>query len=300
MEPTRKLRNRLFLVGGPVLLLLLGTWLCCQSITKGPVYGGRPWSYWQGQLRPNLGPDAPSPGFRLTDEAITYVQEVGATELDTVVGLIAKPTSGPKALFLGMLADDRIPDQVKPLLGLFIPRSYNPAVATVFFRALGPLANDAIPDLTAMLHVSDDSRWAALALSAISPAGIAALSKEFPLINDGIIRANVMSHLLRERGLAPFFATQLQLDRHAAVRMSAARNLGRANDEVKIAVPALIEALKDSDGAVRFTACQSLAQLGPAAEPAKAHVEALLQDPNSQVRTDAALALGAIQDALEQ
>ena len=60
------------------------------------------------------------------------------------------------------------------------------------------------------------------------------------------------------------------------------------------AVPALIEALSDTDPYVRVLAARSLAYIGQDAEPAVPALIAALEDPNEAVRQTAARALGQI------
>jgi hypothetical protein len=265
---------------------------------SGPAYGERPFSYWMTQLEPDEGPATTFPGFHLSEAGIIGVREVGSTELQTLVQLITKPKLGLKAEILRWAVDDRVPNSVKRLMGPIHPKSYHPALAILFFRALGTQANAAIPALVGLLYETGDARWAAVALNGIGSDGVAAIEKEFPLINDGIVRANIMLQLYHENGLDRFIAKQLGQDSHPAVRMAAARNLGTAKDRKEAAISALIKALEDRDGGVRFTACESLELFGTASASAIAPLEAALNDPGPQVRSSASRALQTIENAI--
>jgi hypothetical protein len=282
-----------------VTLFVIGAGACWQIhiLASGPDYGGRPLSNWMAQLEPDVAPATIFPGFHLSEAGITGVREVGTAELQTLVRLISKPKVGLKAQILRWSSDDRVPNSVKRLMIPIYPQSYNPAMAILFFRALGAEANPAIPALVEMLHVTDDARWAAVALNGIGSDGVAALENEFSLIGDGIVRANIMNQLYRENGLVRFVAKQLDQDSHSAVRMSAARNLGASANGADVAIPSLIKALEDRDGGVRFTACESLEQFGDAAISALAPLETLLNDRGRQVRFNASRALQAIKAA---
>ena len=278
-------------------MFVIGSGACWQiySFGQGFEYGGRPWSYWISQVVPDAVPLMDFPGFHLSDEGISGIQQVGTEDLQKLVQLIVRPKSGFKALILKWGNDDRVPNSIRHLMIPVRPKSYNPAMAILFFRALGPEANTTIPALTELLHVADDARWAAMALSGIGTDGIAALEKEFLLVNNGIVRANIMGQLYRETGLVEFIAKQLDQDLHASVRKHAARNLGVFPNNTDVAIPALVKALKDPDGSVRFTACESLEQLGNASASVVSALETALSDPNPQVRFNASRAIQAIE-----
>lgn len=70
---------------------------------------------------------------------------------------------------------------------------------------------------------------------------------------------------------------------------------GLLGPAAKDAVPALVEALKDNDSAVRSYAASTLGKIGPAARDAVPALKALSEnDPNPDVRGVAATALLAI------
>jgi HEAT repeat protein len=81
-------------------------------------------------------------------------------------------------------------------------------------------------------------------------------------------------------------------DSDAGVRV---RILHAASEAGSAAVPALIEALKNEKAA--YWACLVLREIGPEAKDAAPALAAKLQDPNPEIRREAALTLGALGDA---
>src|SRR5205807_844892 len=73
-------------------------------------------------------------------------------------------------------------------------------------------------------------------------------------------------------------------------RRKAANALGLAGPDAAAAVPALVEALKDTDAQVRGTAARALAAVGPSAVPAL--LKAAESSPDRPARPLAYLALG--------
>jgi HEAT repeat protein len=65
----------------------------------------------------------------------------------------------------------------------------------------------------------------------------------------------------------------------------------QAGPDAKYAVPALVAALKDSQGAVRVAAVDALGEMGPDAKEAAPHLTRLFHDPSSAVREAARQAL---------
>jgi HEAT repeat protein len=63
------------------------------------------------------------------------------------------------------------------------------------------------------------------------------------------------------------------------------------------AVPALIEALNDTEAAVRFPVCVALREIGPAASAALPALEIALDDRNDDVASMAKKAIRAISDS---
>ncbi|MCT7951431.1 HEAT repeat domain-containing protein [Ancylothrix sp. C2] len=91
----------------------------------------------------------------------------------------------------------------------------------------------------------------------------------------------------------PQFVEALK-DSDAAVRSSAAAVLGNIGTEAKVAIPQLVEALKDSDADVRSSAASALRYMGTEAKVAIPQLVELLKDSDAAVRNSAASVLGNI------
>ena len=79
-----------------------------------------------------------------------------------------------------------------------------------------------------------------------------------------------------------------------ALRLRAVTTIGEVHGQPEVFVPALIHALKDSNGVVMIYAVRALIAYGPDAKPAVPAVAAFLNDPGSSVHREAANALKAI------
>ena len=84
---------------------------------------------------------------------------------------------------------------------------------------------------------------------------------------------------------------------NAVQRSVAARNLGEMGSEAADAVPALIRALDDADGAVRRSAAEALGKMGPEATEVVPALIRALDDGDDAVCCSAAEALGKIGSA---
>lgn len=94
----------------------------------------------------------------------------------------------------------------------------------------------------------------------------------------------------RDRFAVPALIAALK-DANGAARSSAATALGSIGPAAAEAVPALIAALKDAKRDVRRSAASALSRIGPAAVPA---LIAALKNPEEYVRYSAAEAIGCI------
>lgn len=144
-----------------------------------------------------------------------------------------------------------------------------------------------------------DRRWkkAVTALTSmglrVTPALIHATGDEHPEVRRGAAQA---LHKIGP-GIIPFLMKALKHE-NSVVREAAARGLYGLTSEAQVAIPALIDALGDSDPMVRqwvATALQNLANhFGSILKPAVPALTRLLQDADAMVRQWAAHALGAI------
>ena len=276
-----------------------------NRVPNEPIYNGRPLSYWAQKFEQDTNAGAYLP-FRLSDESATAVRAMGTNAVPTLLKWMVRPEDGFDGRVLTWVNDDRLPVFARRALVPVLPKSYRPHSAIFAFRILGAEAHGAVPALEKMLQSPNNAQAAVMALCAIGSEGETAFEKAFPLIDDGILRANIINHL--EHGITPalenscamFLAERLNQDPHSAVRMSIARVLGSLTNSAAIAVPALAQAVRGQDDGARLVACSSLEKFGTNALSAIADLEGALNDDNSQTRRDAARALRSIQKANEK
>jgi HEAT repeat protein len=137
--------------------------------------------------------------------------------------------------------------------------------------ALGPLAQDAAPELIRLLaarmgRIDPDEEVRSAAETALAQIGPAAI----PALVAALQNSDVL------------------------IRSGAANALGRIGSEPDRIVPALVTALGDERVAVRSAAASALKQFGPAAAPAVPALTCAVRDEYSLVRLCAAETLGAV------
>lgn len=176
---------------------------------------------------------------------------------------------------------------------------YVPNYAAEAIGNIGPEAHSAVPALIVVLGEPNEyaRSSAAEALGKIKaqpkyvvPALIAALQDDDSHVRFMTVEAlgefgpdaASAAHSLREA---------LLRDADANVRWHAARPLAAVDPEGKIAIPALIEALKGGDGNVRRFAAMALGKFGPQAKEATPLLLAAIEDKNVGARISAAGAL---------
>jgi HEAT repeat protein len=134
---------------------------------------------------------------------------------------------------------------------------------------LGPAAAPAIPALAALIEDPNLTGDACAALSQIGPQTLPLLTNALRSTS-ALTRVEAAGHLrnLRPRDLPVPALLQALHDTNAPVRSRTAESLGALGCASDRVVPALIACLDDPDLAVRLSAAQSLGWLGPAAAPA--------------------------------
>jgi HEAT repeat protein len=158
-------------------------------------------------------------------------------------------------------------EAVAPLTGLLKDKSA--AVRARAARALGKIgapAKSAAPELASLLKDADDSvrRQAVQAIIAIRPS---------------------------PKVMIPLFI-KLMEDADPGVQMRVMNDVAEAGEA---AVPALIEALKNDK--TTYWACIVLREIGPAAKVAAPALAEKLKDPRPEIRREAVLTLGALNEA---
>ncbi len=178
--------------------------------------------------------------------------------------------------------------------------------------AIGAEADEAVPKLAAILR-DDEHREArieaALALSKMAPASVAALTELAGALDDQEpwVRMNAAMALSRlrtdARPAVPALIKALQhKDNHTNLRAfyytihdMNALALGRASSGTADGVPALTEALKGARVAdSRILILRAISEVGPEAGPAVPQLGDMLKDEHPDVREAAARALGTV------
>lgn len=173
------------------------------------------------------------------------------------------------------------------------------------FKALGPIAKPAVPELVQLLNSATNgaNTVAAYALTQIDPqtAVIAlthALTNEF--IGARLSAANELYEVRSNAGIAVpnlIICLKDKTLKPSSMRLRAisADTLGVIHAHPEMAVPALVEALKDKELPVRIESARALGQFGNAALSAVLPLQQATNDSERFVREVAALSLQQIQ-----
>jgi HEAT repeat protein len=158
---------------------------------------------------------------------------------------------------------------------------------------LGPRAIEAIGDITDALNDPDYAPEAALALSFMGSPAVAplreALQAENPIVRREALRA--IGKLRERASIDPQIVIPLLLqaldDTDPAVRNMAVTYLGIVRDSPQKEVEGLIKALSDENSEVRQGAAVALAEYGTLAEPAIPALKKAANDPDDEVKREA-------------
>lgn len=172
------------------------------------------------------------------------------------------------------------------------------------FQTLGLTAKPAIPALVdCMNHGGNASCIAVRSLTKIGTNGVLPLTQA--LTNGTLAIRICIASIINEAGTNAVIAVPSLLqclknqspdkDKSAALRTFSASALGAIDSDSEIIVPALIERLQDENSAVRFNAIRALRRLGKKARTAASALRAALDDSDYHVRDEAALALKQIE-----
>jgi len=232
-------------------LAVLAASVMCFLIASSPreaTYKGKPLRYWvKGYRAGNTQWNDSWP-----ERADTAVRQIGTNGIPTLLRMLAAKDSEWDMRLLNWSVTWRGWAQrqhfVKIARGPHL-RSYEPVEASSAFRALGPEASCALPDLIRLLGQdlpSNNHAYVVLTIGGIGPAAKQAV----PL-------------LLREL-------------RDPTWRGNALYALGRIHTDSKVVVPEITKALQETDSYVREMAARALMAYGPRASSAvPALVEAL-------------------------
>ena len=168
---------------------------------------------------------------------------------------------------------------------------------------LGPRAVEALPEVTSALHQPENAPEAALALSFMGSPAVAPL-REAINADEPVVRREALRSLgkLRERAsidpqvVVPALLEALK-DSDGSVRTIAVTYLGIVRDNPGKEVAGLITALADQEPAVREAAAGALSAYGAQAEPAVPALHKAESDPDDDVKREAGRALVIISEA---
>jgi HEAT repeat protein len=187
-----------------------------------------------------------------------------------------------------------------------------PGGAVESFKALGPVAKSAIPELAKILEKASKARSsmddyssvhdAAAVLSFLGPESVPVLLTAATNLHGRDFQWEVIEDLghFGTNGVVAIPALiAWSRDTDAKVRLGAVNALGEIGEQPEEVVPVLLAALKDSDGLVRRDAAEALGSFGKDAKGAVPALIKALDDPDFQVQTGAIGGLGKIGDQLD-
>lgn len=238
-------------------------WQILPSRDSEPVYKGKRLSEWLSAAINSFHPDTlaynpPNPSEIQADEAVRHI---GTNAIPTLLEMIQETDSPLKLKWIALMRKQHF---FKPP-----QEAFNRNLQAIYaFKTLGSTASNAVPDLVRIYrgNLSPDSQ--VFILAALGRIGPPAAPKTTPILLDGLTNGDL--------------------------RMTALYVIGEIHGQPEVFVPALINALKDSDPSVRATAITALGNYGPTAEPAVPALAGLLNDADPDISTEATNALKAI------
>ncbi|EEF58960.1 HEAT repeat domain-containing protein [Pedosphaera parvula] len=270
----RKTARLVFIIVLAVLVLFF--LVLHRGGTPEPVYNGKSLTEWLE----NFSPDA--------------IRAIGTNGIPTLLNLLRRKDSGLQKRFI-MLSE-------KPALFRF--RKYSPfrLYSADFYRAnagsafcmLGPVAKDAVPELSELLNDEDYSirKHAMLAMSGIGTEMVV-LPYTHALTNDS---REVRSMAAAQLGWGAQTAKKKAAKAIASPSTESAEPWKCYLMNSKTIVSSLVAALKDPDPDVREGAIYSLGRIGLEPELALPALSAELQDKDAKMRKAAARALKGFGD----
>jgi hypothetical protein len=268
--------NRRLILGILAAGVLASVVYAVLSSSREPTYNGRPLSDWTTALNTYSYPSTAQA------DASEAIKNIGTNAIPHLLRWIKYPERGGKPNLLLSLFD-------KLIHWLGFRRSFGDQKrdlangAVLAFAVLGPLATNALPELTALLESPDgtavDAR-AGQSLAGIGPAALPIFLANLTNQNSEV-QARAAFHLVQTASNAqsavPQLITHLSGSDWLAV-WAAGRTLGNLKTDPAVVVPILQALLADPHPARRAAAVQALADYGPLARPA---VPALLNALNT-------------------
>ena len=256
-------------------------------LPAGPSYQGKPLRYWLAFY--TLYVPGSSPEHQ--DQVDEAVREIGTNGIPTLLEMLQEKDPPPsKVRWRAILWILRIIPQPQPA-------SRHHLQAARAFQVLGADASNAVPALVQIYHRKISPSSQQQTLEALRGIGPSALATAAPVLLDGLTNSSTSTAgfaISEMHGQSEVFVPALinaLKDPNDFVRSSAARTLAKYGPAAKPAVPALIPLLNDPDWNVHRFAADALKKIDPeAAVPALINA---LKDSNVYVRSDAAWGLAA-------
>ncbi len=171
--------------------------------------------------------------------------------------------------------------------------------ALACFEILKKDGAPALPTLVQFAKATEDSETALSAIMAMSLIGADAVPMLYAMVTNREYanrpRAAAALGEIREAGESHEVVVALLdcfREKDIALARSAGDALGRLTVEPELAIPALIEGLKDPN--LKFTCVRSLGRFGPAAKAAMIPLQQALQEPNQPFKNEILEVLGAL------
>ena len=282
-----------------ILIGVLGSTLSLSA--REPSYGGKNLSAWLEDLYeatgggplwegPGVGADgaaapgsaAPNPALRARqDQAVEAIRKMGTEAIPHLMKIFYNRKTG--------LMKRIVTFSFRPTR----PASERYLKAVGGFRALGSMAEMAVPELTEFLEQGETAYEASLALAAIGPAAVPALIQALGQHDERVwlAAAEALGQVLTtDEGAVPMLLKCVK-HRDPLVRSYAVGALGEVGRGSHLVVPALIQCLEDPLVLVRVRAAEALGQFGAEAAGARAALSKALQDLDTGVREAAGRAL---------
>ena len=235
---------------------------------REPVYQGRSLRAWIMDFDNTYASDWTGEDSDKHVRAAEAIRRIGTNGLPALVQIVSQQDSTVKAQLLKLAAKQSL------MRFEFTSVSELQQRLSAAFKALGPVASPAIPELERLLNNGDTSYYAAPALGAIGPDAVLPLTRA--LTNEEkwvrIHAADELSQLQSKAASALPALIICAKDKDWVVRCSAIDAIAGVNRHPETVMPVLLNSLLDDDAAVREAATNAVRQIDPDAA-AKAGVQ---------------------------
>lgn len=273
----------LIVAGAMVLTLMLAVF-----ILREPAFAGRSVSSWLKQLNQRYNLQNTSTNAAVCEA----LQAMGTNSFAVIQRELGAHDSGIKTKIIRLLAKQSL------IKSPFETAELRRRHAVLACQVMGPLAKPLKADLAKLLNDGDGPTIEiADALAAIGPEVTPILLKSLSHTNSGVRLAGLMG--LRGLGYSARSAVKplfeyVKTEKDPKVQSYAHVAQMFIEQDPAPSVPRQIRALDDVSPVVRWSAARRLGSFGPAATSALPALQKALQDPNPDVRIEAAQAIQKI------